>query len=533
MISPSASWKTPQVILGAEEIDNGYDRLNMGEDVEPSPRFEWAELKRSSEQTSISSSNSKNSDMVGKHFQRLRFCGLESQPSDDEKDICQSLTSALALRKKWIFVSKEKESREAEPVEPSAFDKPVLLNAEAVNFPPKSSWKMKRVDGVYTVWQEDPKNGAEINMKKFPNFWLFCQDVNWIIKLISHGPAKTFCYKRLRLLQTRFHLHNMLNDGLERWETRNCLHRDFYNVRRVDNHVHHSACMTRKHLLRFIKSRLKGCPNVVVQEKGGKLITLTEFYNELNIKPHELSVDNLDIHSVKTYVHDVFQKSDEVTQLRTLFLKTDNYMKGRFLAELTAEVFEDFDQAKYNNAEFQLTISGKSASEWDKLASWVCRNNLQANHVKWSIQIPRVYSIFRLGNLVQNFEEMLDNIFRPLFEVTVDPSSHPDLHLFLQLVVSFDSVYDESLPERKLKNYPMPRDWDSTENPPYFVYSYYLYSNLFVLNSLREELGMNTFLWRPHSGESGDFGHLAVSFMIADSIQHGIILKQTPVLQYL
>jgi len=100
MISPSASWKTPQVILGAEEIDNGYDRLNMGEDVEPSPRFEWAELKRSSEQTSISSSNSKNSDMVGKHFQRLRFCGLESQPSDDEKDICQSLTSALALRKK-------------------------------------------------------------------------------------------------------------------------------------------------------------------------------------------------------------------------------------------------------------------------------------------------------------------------------------------------------------------------------------------------------------------------------------------------
>jgi len=325
----------------------------------------------------------------------------------------------------------------------------------------------------------------------------------------------------------------MLNDGLERWETRNCLHRDFYNVRRVDNHVHHSACMTRKHLLRFIKSRLKGCPNVVVQEKGGKLITLTEFYNELKIKPHELSIDNLDIHSEKAYVHDVFQKSDEVTQLRTLFLKTDNYMKGRFLAELTKEVFEDFDQAKYNNAEFQLTISGKSANEWDKLASWVCRNNLQANHVKWSIQIPRVYSIFRLGNLVQNFEEMLDNIFRPLFEVTIDPSSHPDLHLFLQLVVSFDSVYDESLPERKLKNYPKPGDWDSTENPPYFVYSYYLYSNLFVLNSLREELGMNTFLWRPHSGESGDFGHLAVSFMIADSIQHGIKLKQTPVLQYL
>lgn len=63
--------------------------------------------------------------MVGKHFQRLRFCGLESQPSDDEKDISKSLILALELRKKWLFVSKKKESREAEPVEPSAFDKPV------------------------------------------------------------------------------------------------------------------------------------------------------------------------------------------------------------------------------------------------------------------------------------------------------------------------------------------------------------------------------------------------------------------------
>lgn len=33
-----------------------------------------------------------------------------------------------------------------------------------------------------------------------------------------------------------------------------------------------------------------------------------------------------------------------------------------------------------------------------------------------------------------NFEEMLANIFMPLFEVTVDPSSHPELHLFLQHV---------------------------------------------------------------------------------------------------
>lgn len=33
-----------------------------------------------------------------------------------------------------------------------------------------------------------------------------------------------------------------------------------------------------------------------------------------------------------------------------------------------------------------------------------------------------------------NFQEMLENIFMPLFEVTVNPGSHPELHLFLQQV---------------------------------------------------------------------------------------------------
>jgi len=34
-------------------------------------------------------------------------------------------------------------------------------------------------------------------------------------------------------------------------------HRDFYNVRKVDTHIHHSASMHQKHLLRFIKKKLK------------------------------------------------------------------------------------------------------------------------------------------------------------------------------------------------------------------------------------------------------------------------------------
>lgn len=41
-------------------------------------------------------------------------------------------------------------------------------------------------------------------------------------------------------------------------------HRDFYNVRKVDTHIHHSASMNQKHLLRFIKHKMKRSPDVGV-----------------------------------------------------------------------------------------------------------------------------------------------------------------------------------------------------------------------------------------------------------------------------
>lgn len=49
--------------------------------------------------------------------------------------------------------------------------------------------------------------------------------------------------------------------------------------------------------------------------------------------------------------------------------------------------------------------------------------------------------------MVKNFDEMLDNIFTPLFEVSNDPESHPHLHHFLKQVSGLDSVDDESKPE--------------------------------------------------------------------------------------
>lgn len=56
----------------------------------------------------------------------------------------------------------------------------------------------------------------------------------------------------------------MLNADREFLAQKSAPHRDFYNVRKVDTHVHHSACMNQKHLLRFIKSKLRKEPDEVL-----------------------------------------------------------------------------------------------------------------------------------------------------------------------------------------------------------------------------------------------------------------------------
>lgn len=51
-----------------------------------------------------------------------------------------------------------------------------------------------------------------------------------------------------------------------------------------------------------------------------------------------------------------------------------------------------------------------------------------------AVQVPRLYNVYKAQGLLDNFEQMLRNLFEPLFEVTADPSSHPQLHIFLQQV---------------------------------------------------------------------------------------------------
>ncbi|XP_078087563.1 AMP deaminase 3-like [Mustelus asterias] len=297
--------------------------------------------------------------------------------------------------------------------------------------------------------------------------------------------------------------------------------------------------MNQKKFLEFICKTYKRDSERVVQEVSGKKTTLGQLFQCLNLTPENLDIDALNMRADR----ETFQRFDRfnekynpvgANELRALYLKTNNYINGEYFAELVKEYAESLDDSTNQFAELRLSIYGSRLTEWKELADWFIRQKACSPKIRWMIQVPRIYNVFHKLNKVKSFEEMLDNLFRPIFEATLYPQKHKSLHLFLKYVTAFDSVDDESkTDEGFFPQLPLPADWTSRKNPPYSYYQYYMYGNITVLNHLRRERGMNTFLFRPHCGEAGSHIHLVDGFLTADNISHGLRLKKDPALQYL
>ncbi|MBA0857697.1 hypothetical protein Goshw_015789, partial [Gossypium schwendimanii] len=464
----------------------------------------------------------------------LMYATLEV-PSPDEVDVYVVLQECLEMRKRYVFkeaVAPWEKEVITDPSTPKPNPAPFFYAPEG-----KSDHYFEMQDGVILVYAN--KDSKE---ELFPvaDATTFFTDLHHILRVIAAGNIRTLCHHRLNLLEQKFNLHLMLNSDREFLAQKSAPHRDFYNVRKVDTHVHHSACMNQKHLLRFIKSKLRKEPDEVVIFRDGTYLTLKEVFESLDLTGrYDLNVDLLDVHADKSTFHrfDKFNLKYNPcgqSRLREIFLKQDNLIQGRFLGELTKQVFSDLAASKYQMAEYRISIYGRKQSEWDQLASWIVNNELYSENVVWLIQIPRLYNVYKEMGIVTSFQNILDNIFIPLFEVTVDPDSHPQLHVFLKQVVGLDLVDDESKPERRpTKHMPRPDEWTNVFNPAFSYYAYYCYANLYTLNKLRESKGMSTIKFRPHSGEAGDIDHLAATFLTAHNIAHGINLRKSPVLQYL
>ncbi|KAL3087548.1 hypothetical protein niasHT_024941 [Heterodera trifolii] len=494
------------------------------------------------------------------NFQRMCVDG-EELSGGSEKDLrnaAKSLIKALELRKEYMgrigthfpattlnFVNgkypdelrklREKSKRSVETMYP--LETPEPWGGELPNY--ERTYHLRRGHGIVEV-----TDGFQIVPELQPYYVAreeFLEDYKWLNEISANGPLKTFCFKRLSFLKEHFSLHVLLNEKLENDEQRAVSHRDFYNVRKVDTHIHAASAMNHKHLLRFIKKKMRTDANeVVMKEKSGEKVTMEELFGKMGIRPYDLSVDMLDVKADK----DTFHRFDRFNtkynpigrnELREIFIKTDNYVNGQYFAQLMKEVFADLEESKYQQMEPRISIYGRSMGEWVKLARWAVTNNVCSQNVSWVIQVPRLFDLYRAKQDLKTFDQFLDNIFTPLFEVTNDPNSHPELHRFLKHVSAFDSVDDESKTEDVAfsNDMPEPDEYKTEKNPPYSYYLFYMYANLTALNAFRTIRKLNTFALKPHCGEAGSLNHLSTSFLTSESIAHGLMLRKVPVLHYL
>jgi len=189
----------------------------------------------------------------------------------------------------------------------------------------------------------------EAQQPKFamPTFSEYIVDLDRLMHIVSYGPSKSFCFQRLKLLESKFSLYSIQNEAREAQAQKAVPHRDFYNIRKVDVHVHHSSCMNSKHLLRFIKHKLRHNPDVrvtawwthsfvrsfvcsvgrsddehsrarthsyvynecaavldqqeVVIFRDGRNLTLKEVFESLHLTAYDLSIDTLDMHVCSSF----------------------------------------------------------------------------------------------------------------------------------------------------------------------------------------------------------------------------------------
>ena len=219
--------------------------------------------------------------------------------------LCNSMTNSMVLN------SEARQQSPAEgfispslspPAKPSKKRKPghdIGADFEMENVhipgPDRRTFKLDEM-GVYQVFENVNAQTHHKPIVAVPTLKEFYISLDFISAIASDGPGKSFAFRRLQYLESRFGLYRIQSSYKEIADSKQVPHRDFYNVRKVDTHVHHSACMNQKHLLRFIKSKLKKHPHEKVIIRDGKLLSLTEVFESIKLTAYDLSIDTLDMH---------------------------------------------------------------------------------------------------------------------------------------------------------------------------------------------------------------------------------------------
>mmetsp|Transcript_17157 Transcript_17157/g.37212 ORF Transcript_17157/g.37212 Transcript_17157/m.37212 type:complete len:884 (+) Transcript_17157:191-2842(+) len=408
-------------------------------------------------------------------------------------------------------------------------------------------------NGVVEIYKSDDatrSSGTDrVNLVQVPQIDEFVSDYHRLVEVASDGAMRSYCFQRLQMLTSAFKTHVTANGHVENEAQSNLLGTDFYRTMKVDNHIHLAGAPTAKQFVGFVRDKLEKEADTVVLGDGQ---TLSEVFANAGLDSEHLTIDAFNVLAD----YSVYQRFDNfnskyspfrMAQMRKIFLKVENHIEGRYFAELTKIVLARLEQSKGHNsaAEMRLSIYGMERHEWHNLAKWMLCDwkggdypgQLLSSHNRWMVQVPRLWRIYAgkkkcSDGKTRSFQEMLENLFCPLFEATLNPEAHPEVAELLKHIVGFDSVDDEGAAEAQC-SCTRPSAWKTKQNPAYSWQLYYLFANIEVLNRLREARGLNTFSLRPHAGETGDPMHLAAAYMLCKSVNHGVNLDRQVSLQYL
>lgn len=448
---------------------------------------------------------------------------------------CKNIEACRALRQKYFggggCVVQQKILEES-------FDKSKTNGRNNLQFELGENGVME----IYHVEDTEKTN----KLSTVPTVEEFDADYQNITKMVSEGFMRSYCFQRLQLLSSAFRTHVTMNAPIEALEQGNLLGTDFFRTLKIDNHIHAAGACTAKQFVTFVTNKLETESDTVVFSDGK---TLGEVFREAGLDKDHLTIDAFNVLAD----YSVYQRFDNfnakyspfrMADLRRIFFKSSNHIGGRYFAELLKIVLNRHEVSKghVSGVELRLSIYGMERHEWDDLAEWMLKDweggefpgPVISKSNRWMVQIPRLWRIFRMkpGRDGSGFNDMLENIFAPMFEATLYPERKPKLAEALKHIVGMDSVDDEGAPEEPC-GCQRPHMWTSPKNPAYWWQLYFLWANLEVLNSLRRARGLNTIAFRPHAGETGNPLNLACAYMTSESIAHGINLDQQVSLQYL
>lgn len=373
-------------------------------------------------------------------------------------------------------------------------------------------------------------NSTSLLFKQFQN------DFDYLVQLTKSSAFNKLAARRLAYLLEKYKLYLNLHSKHEINRLKMVPHKDFYNLKKIDNNLYLYGCISTKNLNHFILKTLNAEPHRIIyidttnNDENWSLKKLFDsiYYNQsIHYDLKIINDDFLEWYKMGYLpnLHLIYNQPDLIDKLvgkekfyfiltRT-FLEFNNIIEGEYLALILKEnLIHPLEKSKYQLAQLSIDFQyfdnnneGESNNWWILFAQWLVKWKILSRNVRWNIQISRIFTKLVFLNKLNTFQDYLDSIFKQLHNLHELPLEQQlAIEFLLSQISSFDLILTE-FDETLWKSFPdvstSPTHWSNKgDNPPVAYYMFYIFQELKLLNSLRYTNKQNTFVMRSNCLQS-------------------------------